>query len=588
MAVGERACTLLGRGLPRAARVEGSVNVHDLLIRNGTLIDGSGSPPFVGDLAIEGGRIVAVGEAGGAARRTLDAEGRLVTPGFIDPHTHLDAQLLWDPLATPTCWHGTTSVVVGNCGVGFAPVSAADRGLLAETLESVEQIPRESIMAGVDWGWEGFGGYLDALEATEIGVNVGALVGHVALRVYAMGEGCADPERTPSEREFGTLAAMVHEAMESGALGFSTSRTRAHCMPDGTPIPGTFASDEELFALSRALGEHGRGVVQWVAGFGEQDTTSEFPEACREVERMGEVSRRSGRPVIFSMFTHELVPALHGKVLATADAERDAGAQIWPMFNPRPVLSFVGLENHSPVRASAWKRFYERPPGERLAALEDPAVRRELIDVRPEVDARIGTEYTLFGPDECAYEIDQAPRLAQVAAERGQRPIETMVDLFLETGGRQIFASAGSNQVLAHIEDVFGHPGTLFGLGDAGAHVTGICDSSLTTYLLSHWCRERGFLAVEEAVRRLTSSPAEAFAIPGRGRLAVGFHADINVIDFDALRIEVPEFVFDFPAGAGRWTQKASGYDYTLVNGEIMVENGQHTGSLVGQVLRGG
>ncbi|MCS5636779.1 MAG: amidohydrolase family protein [Myxococcota bacterium] len=561
--------------------------MHDLLIRNGTLIDGSGSPGFAGDLAIEGGRIVAVGEVHGTARRTLDADGRLVTPGFIDPHTHLDAQLLWDPLATPTCWHGTTSVIVGNCGVGFAPVGAEDRELLAETLESVEQIPRESIMAGVDWEWQGFGGYLDVLEAKDIGVNVGALVGHVALRVSAMGEGCGDPERTASEKELGVLQEMVNEAIESGALGFSTSRTGAHCMPDGTPIPGTFAPDEELFALSRVLGDHGRGVVQWVAGFGEQDTTSEFPEACREVELMGEVSRRCGRPVIFSMFTHELVPALHGKVLATADAERAAGAQIWPMFNPRPVLSFVGLGNHSPVRASAWKRFYQRPPGERLAALEDPAVRRELLDVRPEVDARIGSEYTLFGPDECAYEIEEVPRLAEVAAERGQRPIETMVDLFRETGGRQIFASAGSNQVLAHIEDVFGHPGTLFGLGDAGAHVTGICDSSLTTYLLSHWCRERGFLVVEDAVRRLTSDPAEAFAIPGRGRLEVGFHADVNVIDFDALRIEVPEFVFDFPAGAGRWTQKSSGYDYTLVNGEVMVEGGQHTGNFAGQVIRG-
>ncbi|MCS5635483.1 MAG: amidohydrolase family protein, partial [Myxococcota bacterium] len=521
--------------------------MHDLVIRNGTLIDGSGGPAVQGHLAVDGNRISAVGDVPDSARRTLDAEGRLVTPGFVDPHTHLDAQLLWDPLGTPTCWHGTTSVVVGNCGVGFAPVRPEHHELLAETLESVEQIPRESIMEGVDWQWQGFGGYLDALEAKPLGVNVGALVGHVALRVGALGEGCGDPNRKVSEEELAELRAMVDEAMVAGALGISTSRTRSHCMPDGTPIPGTFAEDEELFALASVLADHGRGVMQWVAGFGELDSTTEFPEACREVGRMGEVSRRSGRPVIFSMFTHELVPGLHGKVLARADAEREAGAEIWPMFNPRAVLSFVGLLNHSPVRASAWKRLYERPPGERLAALEDSALRRELLDVSPEVDARIGSEYTLFGPDECAYEIAEAPRLAEVAAARGQRPIEALVELFRETQGRQIFASAGSNQVAEHIEDVFGHPGTIFGLGDAGAHVTGICDSSLTTYLLSYWCRERKVISIEESIRRLTSSPAEAFGIRERGRLTPGFRADLNIIDFEGLGIEVPEFVFDFP-----------------------------------------
>lgn len=578
-------------GLGRASQpgaTEVNPTVHDLLIRNGTLIDGSGTPAFSGDLAIDGDRISAVGEVRGSARRVIDAEGRLVTPGFIDPHTHLDAQLLWDPLGTPTCWHGTTSVVVGNCGVGFAPVRAEHHALLAETLESVEQIPRASVMAGVDWQWQDFGGYLDTLEASELGVNVGALVGHVALRVSALGEGCADPERVPNPAELEAMRAMVDEALTAGALGFSTSRTRAHAMPDGVPIPGTFAGDEELAALASVLGDHGRGIVQWVAGFGEQDSTSDYPEACREVGRMGEVSRRCARPVIFSMFTHELVPALHGIVLSAADAQREAGAELWPMFNPRPVLSFVGLLNESPVRASAWKRLYERPPEERLAALEEAALRAELVAVRPEVDTRVGAEYTLFGPEACAYELEAAPRLADVAAQRGQRPVEAMVDLFRETGGRQIFASAGSNQVAQHIEDVFGHPGTLFGLGDAGAHVTGICDSSLTTYLLTYWCRERKSLGVEEAVRRLTSAPADTFGIKGRGRLFPGHYADVNVIDFDALRIELPEFVFDFPAGAGRWTQKSSGYDYTLVNGEVVVEAGRHSGRLPGKVVRGG
>jgi len=561
--------------------------MHDLVIRNGSVVDGTGRPAFAGDVAVDGDRIVAVGEVRAASWRTLDAAGRLVTPGFVDAHTHLDAQLFWDPLASPCCWHGITSVVVGNCGVTFAPVRAGDEERLARTLESVEQIPAESILAGVPFGWRGYGGYLDALAARPLGVNAAGLVGHAALRQFALGEAATEEGRTPRDSELAEMQREVEGALAAGALGFSTSRTASHATPEGVPIPGSYASDAELLALADVLRAQGRGMVQWVAGFGERDHGPEYPGAQAEVRRMAATSRRAGRPVVFSMFTHALVPILHRIVLEEAERERAAGAAIHPMFNPRPVLSFVGLGNHAPLRSAAWKAFYERPAGERLAALEDDAVRRALCGVRLEAEQRAGESLFLFGPERCEYELRPERRLDAVARARGERPAAAIVALLRETRGRQIFASVGANQVPAAVEEVFRHPGVLVGLGDAGAHVTGICDASMTTHVLAHWSRDRGALPVEEAVRRLTSEPARVFGLRERGVLAPGAFADLNVIDLAALAPEVPEFVYDFPAGAGRWTQRARGYAATIVNGQVAIEDGRHTGRLAGRVLRG-
>jgi len=559
--------------------------MHDLVLRGGTLVDGTGAPPFRGDVAIRGDRIVAVGSVSGSAWRTLDVTDRVVTPGFVDPHTHLDAQLMWDPLGTPACWQGTTTVVIGNCGVSFAPVRPADRELLARTLEAVEEIPAESILASVTWGWETFGGYLDALDARPLGLNVAGLVGHAALRFHAMGLASVEPDRQPSAAELDTMRAMLDEAMQAGALGFSTSRTRSHQTPAGVPIPGTFAGEEELFALADVLAQRGKGLVQWVQGFGEEDRTPEFPHARREIARMAETSRRSALPVVFSTFTHALLPTLHRLVLAWA-AEEGTHARIRPMFNPRTGVSLYGLANRSPVRSRAWKELYSRSPAERMRALGDEGVHRRLVGVREDVDERAGGELWLFGPERCVYDPGPDDRLGAVARNHGERPVETIVRLLRETGGRQLFASAGSNQVPEHVEEMLDHPDLLIGLGDAGAHVTAICDSSLTTWTLTHWHRARGRFTLAEAVRRITSDPADAFGIPERGRLEPGRFADVNVIDLDALDIEVPEFVHDFPCGAGRWTQRARGYEYTLVNGAIVIENGNHTGRLPGRVVR--
>jgi N-acyl-D-amino-acid deacylase len=562
--------------------------VHDLVIRNGTVVDGTGRPAVGADVAIEGDRIVEVGNlgAGHTAWRTLDADGRIVTPGFIDPHTHLNAQLFWDPLASPCCWHGVTTVVVGNCSVTFAPVRHGDEERLARTLESVEEIPVESILAGVPFGWTTYGGYLDALSARPLGLNAAGLVGHAALRQHAMGETSVEEDRIPDDGELAEMCNQVAEALSAGALGFSTSRTASHQTPEGLPIPGTFARDAELFALADVVRREGRGLVQWVSGFGERDQGPDYPGARQEVRRIAETSRRAGQPLVLSMFTHELVPTLHRIVLEEIDRELGAGARIRPMFNPRAVLSFIGLGSRSPIRGTAWKALYERPPTERLAALEDEAVRRALCGARPESQANAAASLYLFGPEACEYELRPERRLDAVARERGQEPAEAIVSLMRESRGRQIFVSAGANQVPEAVEEVFSHPGMLVGLGDAGAHVTGICDASMTTYLLSYWCRDRGALAIEEAVRRLTSEPADVFGIPGRGRIAPGAHADLNVIDLEALDMELPEFVHDYPAGAGRWTQRARGYDFTVVNGEIAIEGGRHTGRLNGRVVR--
>jgi N-acyl-D-aspartate/D-glutamate deacylase len=559
--------------------------VHDLVIRGGSVVDGTGRPAFRADVAVDGDRIAALGEVG-PGWRTLEASGRLVTPGFVDAHTHLDAQLFWDPLASPCCWHGITSVVVGNCGVGFAPVRPGDEERLARTLESVEQIPAASILAGVPFGWRGYGGYLDALAARPLGVNAAGLVGHAALRQFAMGETATEEGRAPSDAELAAMQREVADALAAGAVGFSTSRTASHPTPEGTPIPGTYAPDAELFALAKVLRDAGRGVAQWVAGFGERDRGPAFPGAEVEVHRIGETSRRAGRPVVLSMFTHALVPTLHGVVLAAVERERAAGAVIRPTFNPRPVLSFIGLANHAPLRASSWKALYERPPGERLAALEDEGVRRALSAVKPDAERRAAESLWLFGPERCEYELRPERRLDAVAAARGLSPAAAIVALFRETRGRQILVSVGSNQDPAAVEAVFRHPGMLVGLGDAGAHVTGICDASMTTHLLGHWVRERAALTVEEAVRRLTSEPAQVFGLDGRGVVEPGAYADLNVIDLDALAPELPEFVYDFPAGAGRWTQRARGYAATIVNGQVAIEDGGHTGRLAGRVLR--
>lgn len=555
----------------------------DLVIRNGTLVDGSGAPPRPGDVGIDDGRIVAVGEVAEDAHESFDATGRIVTPGFVDIHTHLDAQLSWDPLGTSSCFHGVTSVVIGNCGVTFAPCRPDDRQLLAEMMESVEDIPAEAILDGLSWNWETYGEYLADLDARAKGVNVGGMIGHSALRRYVMGDRAHEE---PSAADLEAMVELVDEAIRAGALGLSSSRTVLHKGADGEPIPGTYASVDELVALAEVLGRHGRGVFETAAMLGSQNgaTTASTAE---EVAVLAEVSRASGRPVSFGLTQTVAGGELHRQVLELVAEANASGARVHPQTTVRSVGVLFGLAHHSPYGGSeAWRALLDLPFGERLAAIRDPE-RRAVLVAEAESAGGIDPE-RLFPLDTVPadYRLDPERSLAARAEAEGVRPVELWLDLLDRTDGACLLNWPFLNQTPAEVEVLLGDPNVVLGLADAGAHVGQIMDASQPTWFLAHWVRDRGLYDLAQGVARLTSIPAELFAIGDRGLLAEGRPADVNVIDLDALALPIPEFRHDFPGGAGRWVQGATGYDLTLVNGVPTVIRDRHTGALPGVTLR--
>jgi N-acyl-D-amino-acid deacylase len=559
----------------------------DLVVRDGTLVDGTGAPARRADVGARAGRVVAVGDLGArpGAARTIDAHGRLVTPGFVDIHTHLDAQMGWDPLATSSCWHGVTSVVLGNCGVSFAPCRPEDRPYLARLMESVEDIPAEAILAGLPWNWETYGQFLDFLAAAPKGVNVGGMVGHCALRYQAMGERSME-EVSPSPSELAAMQEMVDEAMAGGALGFSTSRTLLHRVPDGRPVPGTFAPPEELAALARVLGRHGRGVLEVVprldmAGVG-------LEEQRQEVEWMGQASVESGRPVTFALAQTDLMPGLHRGVLGFVDQWVARGAELWPQTTPRGVGVLFSLASRTPFdRAGPWAALGPLGLEERLAVLADPHRRRELVEAAQPVAGQEGffRGVWVLGPGEARYDFRPEASLWALAQAAGESVTETFVRLNLESRGQVVLSWPVLNQSLDAVEEMLSHPRTVLGLGDSGAHVGQIMDASLPTFYLSYWVRDRRLVPLEEGVRKLTSEPARLFGIGDRGVVAEGAWADLNVVDLASLGLPVPRFVHDLPGGAGRWVQEGRGIDYTVVNGQVFMDHGRHTGALAGQLL---
>lgn len=565
---------------------------HDIVIRGGRVVDGSGAPAETADVAIDGDRIVAVsaraeGGVTGRGHREIDAAGRIVTPGFVDIHTHLDAQLAWDPAATPSCWHGVTSVVMGNCGVTFAPCRPADRAYLAEMMESVEDIPRDAILDGLAWDWETYGEYYDSLARMPIGPNAGGLVGHCALRIHAMGDRALD-ETPATDADIAAMADQLDQAMAAGALGVSTSRTLLHKVPDGRPVPGTFATSDELLALADVLGRHRAGVFEGAMRLGERDD-DQLTATRAELAWMGEASRRSGRPVSFGLTQSDRRPDLYRRVIGFAREENASGADVRPQTTARGVGVLFGLDSRTPFdRAPAWRELREELPGRRMQRLRDAGFRQRLI---AEADVH-GTGVDLDrlfvlppgGP--ARYDGDPTTSLAAIAAARGVSPAAAFIELLLESDGALVCNLPFLNQRLDAVEEMLDDPLVTLGLADAGAHVGQIMDASQPTFLLSYWVGERRRWSLEEAVRRLTSDTADLFGIRDRGRLVEGCLADLNVIDLDALTLHQPEFVHDFPGGAGRYVQRADGYEMTLVNGVAVVEAGEHTGALPGRVLR--
>jgi N-acyl-D-aspartate/D-glutamate deacylase len=562
----------------------------DVLIRGGTVVDGTGASARRADVGIVGDRIVAIGpDLDQPAGTVIDAEGRLVTPGFVDIHTHLDAQLAWDPVGSSSCWHGITSVVMGNCGVTFAPCRPEDRTYLAELMESVEDIPRDAILDGLPWDWVTYGEYLASMGRRPLGPNVGGMVGHSALRQFAMGERGLDKEPATAD-DIAVMCDLLDEAMRGGALGFSTSRTFLHKVPDGRPVPGTYATEDELYAFADVLGRRGAGVFESASRIGEGERDSpDTPLTRAELAWMGEVSRRSGRPVSFGLTQHDSRPDLYARVIAMAKEENATGAMVRPQTTARSVGVLFSLDTRTPFdRSPAWRELRGMVNGKKMMAIRDAVFRGRLI-AEPE-DHGTGMDldqlYILNDGPEARYDLDPSRTLGAEARRRGICAAAAYIELLLETDGGVVCSFPFLNQRLDAVEEMLDDPLVTLGLADAGAHVGQILDASQPTFFLTYWIRERQRWSIEEAVRRLTSDTADLFGIVDRGRLEVGAFADVNVIDFDGLRLPPPTYAYDFPHGAGRYVQRAAGYDYTLVNGQVFMDHGEHTGVFAGQLLR--
>ncbi len=559
----------------------------DILIKGGTIIDGTGRPGYRGNVAISGDRIVAVGDVDGAATRMINAEGHLVTPGFVDIHTHLDAQITWDPIASSSCWHGVTSVVMGNCGVTFAPCKEADRDYLARLMESVEDVPAKSILAGMPWTWEHYSEYLTVLNGLPKGINAGGLIGHCALRLYAMGEEALE-NKPASEDQIARMHASVSEAIAGGALGFSTSRTPLHVTPAGDAVPGTYATIEELKGICAALGEQNRGVVEAATGINGTDPETVAKKLITEVKWMVDVSLDTGRPVTFGLAQGREALGAYADVLDQVENGTKRGAKLFPQSTTRGIGVLFGFQNRTFFdRAPAWRALRGLTLEEKLAKLKNPEYRADMVKQAVEDPPPLDmSQVYVLSRDNLRYDSLPEDSLAAHAERLGTSAPDAFITLSLKDDGLTLFNFPFLNPELEAVERMLKDPNVVLGLGDSGAHCGQIMDASQPTYLLTYWVREREFFTIEQAIHKLTAEPAALYGLSGRGTLAPGACADVNVINFDGLGLHIPEFVHDFPTGAGRYIQRAEGYPYTIVNGQVFMVSGEHTGAFSGQVLR--
>ncbi len=571
--------------------------MDDLIIRGGTIADGSGSAPFTGDVAISGDRITQVGGQAGQARREIDADGLLITPGWVDIHTHFDGQVTWDPYLTPTSWHGVTTVVMGNCGVGFAPAHENQRDWLIGLMEGVEDIPGTALATGIRWEWESFPEYLDALDRMERAIDVGTQVPHGAVRAFVMGDRGAKNEPANAS-DIQEMAAIVKEAIAAGALGFSTSRTIVHRAIDGEPVPGTFAAEDELFGIGAALGELGRGVFELApAGAAGEDIAA--PE--KEMAWMRRLSAATGRPVSFALIQHDMDPKQYRRMLDLCEEAVAEGANVVPQVAGRPTGMLMGWQctAHPFVENPTYLEIADLPFEQRLQRLKDPEVRRRMVTEevqhsQPIVGFIASSFHKLFPlGDPPEYEPTADASVAAIADRERRNPKEIAYDLLMQRDGRELLYFPLFNYSDGNLDttrEMLLHPRAVLGLSDGGAHCGVICDASTPTYMLTHWARDRSRgerLPLEWVVKRQTRDTAELYGLHDRGVLAPGMRADLNLIDFDNLRLTPPEMAFDLPAGARRLLQRAVGYQATIVAGAVTFERGDPTGALPGQLVRG-
>ena len=541
---------------------------HDIVIRGGEIVDGTGADPVAGDLAIDDGTITAVGKVDGKGKQEIDAKGLAVTPGFVDLHTHLDAQIGWDPSLTPVSWHGVTTALLGNCGVTFAPCKPDDVELLAGMMETVEDIPKNAILTGLPWDWEDYGGYLDAIERLDPAINVAGMVGHCAVRFYVMGERAVEEQASDDERK--QMADVVAHSIDRGAVGFSTNRYPPHKLPDGRSIPGTFAEVGELVEIAKAVGPR-NGLMQAVG-------------ANFEVLRaMAETTK--GR-ILFSYGTgpQEGMGAQSAAGLEQLSKYGDLTA----ITQVRGSGFMFGLQSNLPVQGETWDKLRKQNLEQRLAAIRDPETREKLVDEGLAMKRRFPmTNVFYLGDGESPdYTLPPDQNLEAVAEANNEHWVETFVRLSDETDGRALFNLRMFNQSLKELGDLFKSEHIFPSLGDAGAHVSQIMDAGWSSFTLSYWIREAGIYTLSEGIRRMTSGPARVLGLKDRGALKPGLRADVNVFDPERVAERQPVLVHDFPGGAPRYIQKSVGYKTTIVNGEVTLVDGEHTGARAGRVLR--
>ena len=546
---------------------------HDVVIRGGNVVDGTGEAPYQADIAIDGDQISEIGVVSEQGREEIQADGLNVSPGFIDLHTHLDAQIGWDPQVTSVSWHGVTTALLGNCGVTFAPCKEADREFLAGMMETVEDIPKDAILHGLPWNWESYGGYLDALEALRPSINICGLVGHCATRFYIMGERAVEEPAT--DDEIRQIAELAGQSVKEGAVGFSTNRLPGHRLPDGRSIPGTFAHRDELRAVAKAVGAYG-GFMQ---------TVSDFREFDEEMELIADEAR-SSRGALFSSAAEIGIERLNEKVMAM----RAEGLNVTSVTVPRSGGGVGGLATNNFFRTPAWMELREFDFDGRLNAIRDADYRQRLIaevkeQGQPVLDGTKRWFWMGDGERPC-YTQSLDDSLYAMAQAADEHPVETWLRITDETNGKALFHMRGFNVNLDSLEELITTEWAMPGLGDAGAHVSQMIDSGWSTFILSHWHRDSGVYSLEEAVRRISAVPAGVLGLEDRGVLAVGKRADVNVFDLSRLEERMPEIVNDFPFGAPRFIQRAAGYKATLCNGDFVLRDDELTGAQPGRVLR--
>jgi len=566
--------------------------MYDLIIRHGTIVDGSGEARYTGDIAIEKEKIVAVGTVTGDATETIDATGLLVTPGWVDVHTHYDGQATWDPILAPSSWHGVTTVVMGNCGVGFAPVRPGDEQYLIELMEGVEDIPGSALAEGIDWNWESFPEYLDALETKERTIDIAAQVPHGAIRAYVMGERCNAQDDLPTEAELSEMQSLVREGIKAGAVGFSSSRTWLHKDKHGVHVPGTFAGSDEMLSLGLAMKGLDHGIFEMVSDhLGDDDEWAWIEQFAAE----------TGRPITLVATS---AAAFEGnKMYNIAESARRKGIEVRPQIAGRPTGVLHGLESNFHVFsfAPSFKEVAQLPLHEMVAKLQDPD-RKAAILSQVERDRPM----TLSGSlndllwhvfplgDKPNYEPNREESVAGIAEARDQDPFSVMYDLLIGHEGRELFYQplGGYQQyTFDFFKKSMEHPNVLFGLSDGGAHCGVIADAGMPSFIIGYWARDRkkgSQLDLEFLVKKLSRDTAVAFGMQDRGLLQAGYLADINVIDFNALQLHRPEAIFDLPTGGKRLIQRVNGYRHIIKRGQTIFRDNEHTGALPGRLVRGG